>query len=98
MVQFTDAERERAYCQLSFYRWEGRYDITDYYRVLIVSQGAFDMHRFISLHLFGIVVSCNSEEAAITNRIQKNVSFCFMPGLSVCKINAFFTGTPFREV
>jgi hypothetical protein len=67
MVQLTDAERERAYCRLSFYRWEGGYDITDYYRVLIVSQGTFNMHRFISLLLFGIVVSCNSEEAAFTH-------------------------------
>jgi hypothetical protein len=66
MVQLTDAERERAYCRLSFYRWEGGYDITDYYRVLIVSQGTFGMHRFISLLLFGIVVSCDSKETAIT--------------------------------
>jgi hypothetical protein len=39
MVQFTNSERKRAYCRLSFYRWEGGYDITDYYRVLIASQG-----------------------------------------------------------
>jgi hypothetical protein len=30
---------------------EGRYDITELYRVLIVSQGAFGMHRHISLLL-----------------------------------------------
>jgi hypothetical protein len=52
----TIAEKKgKAYCRLSFYRWEGGYDITDYYRVLIGSQGAFGLHRLISILLLALL-------------------------------------------
>jgi hypothetical protein len=67
MVQLqSQKEGESLLPALLFIGGEGGYDITDYYRVLIVSQGAFGVHILISLLLFGIAVSCDSEETAIT--------------------------------